>query len=354
MNLSQCVLLPFAWGYMSVMQTRNWCYSYGVKKSTRFSAVAVIGVGNLTIGGTGKTPMVEYLIKMLAKQMTIATLSRGYKRITKGFRLANFHDTAATLGDEPYQLYKKFSQTHGMQVAVAEKRCQGIVNIIAQLPKTQVVLLDDAFQHRAVQPHLNILLTDFHRPFFHDQVLPAGRLREPKKAARRASAVIVTKCPMDLPTATQKKMCQHIKPYCASPETPIFFTGIRYGRPKKIVPSKNARFSKHVLLITGIAHSAPLVTYVKHHYHLHGHMAFGDHHHFTKKDGQKILKAFSKIVMPKKCLLTTEKDSVRLMNENLKPILQDIPIFYLPIQVAFLKDKQAFAQLIFKTIEKNI
>ncbi|MCG8339924.1 MAG: tetraacyldisaccharide 4'-kinase [Cytophagales bacterium] len=352
MKLYQIALLPLGWLYAVVIQIRNWLYEQGLKKSFRFDTV-VISIGNLTVGGTGKTPLVEYIVRRLTKKFIITTLSRGYKRKTKGFRLATQHDTALTLGDEPYQLYRKFVHTNRIHVAVGEERLLAIPEILARIPNNNVILLDDAFQHRKIQPNLHILLTDFYRPFFSDYVLPVGRLREPRKEAHRADVVVVTKCPTPLDESTKDFFRYHISSYYTDKVPPIFFTGIRYGKPMKIGEKQPITLPKNVLLITGIANPTPLVTYVAQHYHLIKHIAFSDHHRFTKNTIRKFLKAFHSIQLAEKCLLTTEKDSVRLMDARWKSMLEGVPIYYLPIDIVFLEGKLMFDQIIFKTLEQQ-
>ena len=353
MKFYQIALLPLGWLYAVVIQIRNWLYKHGLKKSFSFDTV-VISIGNLTVGGTGKTPLVEYVARRLAKKLIITTLSRGYKRKTKGFRLATQADTALTLGDEPYQLYRKFVPTNRIHVAVGEERVRAISKILARIPNNNMILLDDAFQHRKVQPNLHILLTDFYRPFFSDYVLPVGRLREPRKEVRRADVVVVTKCPTPLDDATKDFFRYHISSYYPDKVPPIFFAGIRYGKPMKIGNNQPIALPKNVLLITGIANPTPLVTYVAQHYHLMKHIAFSNHHRFTKNTIRKFLKIFYSIKLEEKCLLTTEKDSVRLIDARWKPMLAAVPIYYLPIETVFLEDKLMFDQLIFKTIKQQL
>ena len=352
-RLRLMLLLPGGWLYGVIMQARNFLYDQGIRKSYTFDRT-VLSVGNLTIGGTGKTPCIEYLVHLLQPQLATAMLSRGYKRITQGVKIATPHDTALTIGDEPLQVYNKFSANPSVKVAVAEDRVQGINQLLAIDPTIDVILLDDAFQHRSIQPCLNILLTDFNRPFFTDYVLPAGRLRESRKAAQRADVVIVTKCPNAMPQATQAYFSHQIYRYCRQhPLPPIFFTRIGYGSPVQVGQGHPMPLAKHVLLVTGIADSKPLAQHVAQHYHLVQHMAFQDHHAFTPQDIRKILAAFSQIPYQAKCLLTTEKDSVRLRDPALQPLLQHIPIFYLPIAMAFIAGGEIFNKLIFEAIRQH-
>lgn len=353
-KLYSMLLSPWGWLYNMIMQVRNFLYDRGIQKIYAFDIV-VINVGNLTIGGTGKTPCIEYLVRLLKDQLRIAVLSRGYKRTTQGFRVANMYDTALTIGDEPFQLYSKFAARGRVEVVVAEDRVQGINKLLDIAPDTQVILLDDGFQHRSVKPTLNILLTDFHRPFFADYVLPTGKLREPRQAAHRADVVVVTKCLDPMPQAVRQYFQYHIKKYLRKqPPPPIFFTRIRYGSPTPVWKEQSKPFARHILLVTGIADPTPLVRYVAQRYQLIRHMTFKDHHAFTIQDIRKILLAFDRMEYEEKCLLTTEKDSVRLLCTSLQAMLQHIPIFYLPIAMEFVVGEAVeFNQLILDTIQQH-
>ncbi len=281
MGLLKILLFPFAVLYDIITRLRNHAYDTGRKPSVHFD-VPVIGVGNLTVGGTGKTPMVEHLIRVLSPSYRVATLSRGYGRRTKGFRLATVSDTAGTLGDEPLQLFRKFGQT--VTVAVGEDRAFAIPNILQEQPETEVVLMDDAFQHRRVRPLVNLLLSDYSRPFYRDMLLPAGRLRESRSGAGRADVVIVTKCPVEIQEDEMMAIEDAIREYSPAP---VFFTTIRYGNP---VPfggfstNADAAPAERVILVTGIAQAGPLVAYLKKSYTLVEHVAFADHHRYTRAD----------------------------------------------------------------------
>jgi tetraacyldisaccharide 4'-kinase len=331
------------------VQVRNLLYKLNIKKTHAF-ATPVISVGNLSLGGTGKTPCVAYLVHLLQRKAPIIVLSRGYKRKTRGFRIAQPHDTALTIGDEPFQLYRHFSSQKNVKIAVSEDRAQGITQLLAIFPNTQAILLDDGFQHRKVKPSLNILLTEFGNPFFTDYVVPAGRLREPRKAAQRADVIMVTKCPDVLPEATKHIFKQRIYPYCRDEKVPIFFTHISYHIPRPLWPTQQPVFSKNILLITGIANPQPLVHYVSQHYNLIQHTAFRDHHIFTNQDVKNILATFEAVPYQAKCILTTEKDSVRFRQPALQSWLQGVPIFYLPISMELLEDEKKFKHLIFEHI----
>ncbi|QHT71281.1 tetraacyldisaccharide 4'-kinase [Rhodocytophaga rosea] len=329
MNLLQIVLFPFSWLYRLITDIRNWLYEEGYKKSIRFP-VPVISVGNLTVGGTGKTPHVEYLIRLLKDKYRIATLSRGYGRKTKGFLLANDRIHAGDIGDEPMQFYRKF--TGQIQVAVGEKRVPAIDELLSRQPVPEVIILDDAYQHRAVQPSFSILLSDYNRPFYRDYVLPSGRLRERRAGAKRADVILVSKCPEGLSKAEKQAITQEINSY-AKPATPVYFTTIRYGQPV-CFDTKPETFQGPVLLVSGLANAQPLEKYVQHTYTLSHHMALNDHHTYTAKDLDAISSQFMQVQA--KHILVTEKDYVKLMHPDFAAQISRLPIWYLPIEVCFL------------------
>jgi tetraacyldisaccharide 4'-kinase len=337
-RILQLLLMPLGWLYGGVMAVRNWLYDRNLKKVYRFS-VPVISIGNLTVGGTGKTPHVEYLIRLLKNRYGVATLSRGYGRRTKGFLLANAQATAATLGDEPYQLYLKFAPE--VTVAVGERRAEAIPAILQAQPRTGAILLDDAYQHRSVAPRLSILLTDYNRPFYGDFVLPAGRLRESRGGASRADMIIVTKCPPDLSRTSQQEITRRIEQY-KRPEVPVFFTGIRYGEPVPFGGAGGA-FNPDVVLVSGLANAAPLENYVRQRFRLLEHLEFRDHHRYGPVDLAAMRKALEET--SGRTVLTTEKDYVKLIGPELREQAARLPLFYLPIEVFFLEKQPEFDAL---------
>ena len=247
------LLRPLSYLYGIITDVRNYLYDAGVKKSLQPTQIT-IDIGNLTVGGTGKTPMVEYLITHFLTNpipFSIATLSRGYGRRTRGFRIAIPTDTAETIGDEPLQLFRKFGDR--VWISVGERRAEALHQLRQQFPEATLVLLDDAFQHRAVRPHLNILLMDYNRPFYQDYPFPAGRLRERRHGANRADVVIVTKCPHNLTVAQQEQITNCIHRYTKHEQIPVCFAGLAYALPK--------RFAEHHInvppqrgsLVSGIA-----------------------------------------------------------------------------------------------------
>jgi tetraacyldisaccharide 4'-kinase len=332
-------LLPFAWLYSGIAAFRNYLYDRAIKKSIRFDR-PVIGVGNLTVGGTGKTPMVEYLIRLLKNDFRTATLSRGYGRKTRGFLLADETSTPETLGDEPFQMYQKFKAE--VAVSVCEERAVGIPWLLTHHPETQVILLDDAFQHRPVRPGFQILLTDYNRLFYEDFLLPAGRLRESRHGAKRADVIVVTKCPASLADAEKEAITQNICRYSRA-EVPVFFSRIRYGNPvsggRKPLPD----FQKKVLLVSGIARPEPLERFVSENFSLQQHLIYHDHHTYTPADADHIEKEFK--TSQSGFVLTTEKDFVKLA-----PLLSYLPLCFLPIETELSENKEAFDRMILEAV----
>lgn len=278
MPILRILLLPFAFLYTVITDFRNYLYNNGTKKSTGFDRF-VISVGNLTAGGTGKTPFVELLIRTLNEHYRIAILSRGYKRKTKGFRIAGADDDSKTLGDEPYQYFTKYGNK--VKVAVGEKRVLAIPQIMDFDDKIEIIILDDAFQHRSVKPDLNILLNDFTRPFYTDYVMPAGLLRESRINANRADIIVVTKCPDELGKAEMKEIRKQILRYSKN-DTPIYFSGIRYLQPQRLFGIQ--QFSKNIFLFSGIGNTAPLHQYVDKHFNLLSYKRFSDHYLYKSED----------------------------------------------------------------------
>lgn len=347
------ILLPWSWLYGVLTYMRNQLYDWGLKKSYSFNNTPIISIGNLTMGGTGKTPCIEYILGLLQPHCYIGVVTRGYHRKTTGYRIAAPNDNAWTLGDEPYQLYCKFAaQGQHTYIAVGEDRVKSIRNLLANHPKTNVILLDDGLQHRRVHSNLNILLTTLQRPFFMDHLLPIGRLREHRQAARRADIVLVTKCPYPLTADKRAYFKQHIIHY-TDKEVPVFFTYIQYGSPSSLVTTTHPFTGEEaVILLTGIADAKPLVQHVCKNYNFIQHFSFQDHHWFSKHDIRRIVAAFHQAPYEKKCILTTQKDSTRLMHPTLAPIIKDVPIFVLPMWMAFTEGEKEFNQLIFDCIHR--
>ncbi len=327
-----------------LVRVRNGLYDRGYRRPVRF-AVPLIGVGNLTVGGAGKTPHVEYLLRWLAPHVRVATLSRGYGRQTRGFRLAGPADSATTLGDEPMQFFRKFGPR--VRVAVGEKRVQAIPQLMALASPPEVIVLDDAFQHRAVQPHCQLLLTEYAQPLSRDYVWPRGRLREPRQGAHRADALVVTKCPSQLSAADRVTLTAELRPY-VRPEVPIFFTTTTYLPPQPVFAETPFEWpaAARVLLFCGLARPAPLRAHVAAAYTLQDFVAFPDHHAYTTREVEALARRWRQLANPAAVLLTTEKDMVKLLPAALAEVLRGVPIFYLPIAVKFLADEPQFRTVV--------
>ncbi len=341
--ISFILLAPFALIYGAMIALRNIFYEAGLLKSTSFS-LPVINVGNLSLGGTGKTPHIEYLIQLLSPYITVATLSRGYKRKSKGFRLVTTRDTAMTAGDEPLQFKTKFPS---IPVAVSESRNIGIPMMLQKHPSIQTILLDDAFQHRSVVPGLNILLTPHQEPFFEDYLLPLGRLREPRSAYERADIIILSKCPDDFPEEEQTAVIELIKPL---KRQKIFFTRYKYLQPYFLFDNKvriELDEHAHVVLISAIAKVDYLLSYLEAKTNVENVVKFEDHHYFSDLELEQFKKIYDNIGIENAFFLTTEKDAMRLMLHADFIQKHSIPIFVLPVEVEFLNDQaEAFERRI--------
>ena len=337
------LLLPFSWLYGLITDVRNYLYDKGLWKSKSFD-IPIINVGNITVGGTGKSPQVEYLIRLLKDNHKIVTLSRGYGRKTKGFRWASGTENAETIGDEPMQFYQKFGKE--INVAVGEKRVEAIKQILSQKPDTQLIILDDAFQHRAVKPDLNILLMDYNRPIDEDFPFPAGRLRERRHGAKRADTLVISKCPDNLKMEEQTALENRLKPYLKE-TTPVLFTKILYGKPINCRSGLiNFEVLQKTLLVSGIAKPELFEAYCQKNFNVFNHLIYKDHHQYNETDLMSI-HIQKQQDMTDLCVLMTEKDMVKFKPSLNHELLKDIPLFYLPIEIGFLNDND---KLIFKTV----
>ncbi len=348
-------LLPLSFLYGMGVRFRNMLFDTGILESRSFP-IPVISVGNITVGGAGKTPHVEYLIRLLCETKRVSVLSRGYKRRTKGYLLASSSSTSLELGDEPYQMYLKYGRQ--VHVAVSANRCEGIERLCSdpETKDTDVILLDDAFQHRYVKPGVNILLVDYHRLIVYDKLLPAGRLREPKDGKRRADIVIVTKCPPDLRPMDFRVITKALNLY---PYQKLFFTTIEYG---DLIPlfsnSRSLALSEitsdfEVLVLSGIASPQHLLCDIQKHTDNVIPMTFRDHHLFTPKDIARINNTFDSL-SSKRIIITTEKDAARLV--GLDGLSDDVRnhIYALPIKTTFLLEQQEqFDEFILSYVLKN-
>uniref|UniRef100_A0AB33ITZ7 Tetraacyldisaccharide 4'-kinase n=1 Tax=Prevotella sp. GTC17254 TaxID=3236794 RepID=A0AB33ITZ7_9BACT len=345
-------LLPFSWLYGIGVRFRNCLFEMGVLKSTAFD-IPVISVGNITVGGSGKTPHVEYLIRLLEDKVKVAVLSRGYKRKSRGYLLADTDTTMEQIGDEPFQMKKKYPNAY---IAVDGNRRRGINRLITDeaTNDTDVVLLDDAFQHRYVKPGINILLVDYHRIIIYDKLLPAGRLREPHAGKNRADIVIITKCPKDLNPMEFRVLTKAMDLY---PYQSLFFSTIEYVDPQAVFDEKKIEKEDlkdyNILLLTGIASpqqmEQDLTACVK----TLTPMSYPDHHRFTTRDIEDIERAFTALPEPR-IILTTEKDAARL--SILDGFSEDTRkhLYALPIQTKFmLDDEELFNNKIIDYVRKN-
>lgn len=327
-------LRPLGALYGFFADRHHQAYDQGRKRIARFD-LPVVSVGNLTVGGTGKTPHIEYLLRLLqGKGLQVGVLSRGYGRRSKGFVLASPESTPQQIGDEPCQFARKFPQA---AVAVGEERALAIPQLLGERPELQVLLLDDAYQHRPVARDLNLLLTDMRRPFYADEPMPAGWLREGRKGALRADAVVVSKCPADLPAEKQQKIQQQIAAY-TRPGTPVFFSTFAYGDWQPLLgegPSRKPKAEK-IVLLTGLAHTAGLEADLADQHQVVAHLRLPDHHAYSLHDLRKLLDLWQQHAGPDTVLLTTEKDMVKLQAPRFRPLLEGLPFYYVPIEVRFL------------------
>ena len=346
-------LLPFSWLYGLGVGIRNTLFDLGILKSRSFD-VPVISVGNITVGGSGKTPHVEYLIRLLHNKYRVAVLSRGYKRKTKGYILADENSTMSDIGDEPYQMHSKFKN---VSIAVDRNRCNGIERLTNDEPTkdTDVILLDDAYQHRYVKPGINILLVDYHRLIIYDKLLPAGRLRESKEGKTRADIVIVTKCPKDLKPMSFRVLSRAMDLF---PYQQLYFTCLKYGDLHALFndskrPLKDIKPNEHTLLVTGIASPEQMVEDLSPYCKNITSLKFSDHHQFNADDVEKINSTFAMMQTPR-LIITTEKDATRL--ENIEGLSEEVKnsIYTLPVEVQVMLDQQEkFDEVILSYVQKN-
>lgn len=351
-------LFPLTIWYAIGVAVRNILFSLGLKRQ-QAPHVTTIGVGNLSTGGTGKTPHAEYLLRLLADKYPTALLSRGYKRKSKGFQIDNGSHDATLLGDEAAMIAAKFPQ---VQVAVCEKRIEGVKQLmslerveqqgeeevhISTAP--QLIILDDVYQHRYIKPSINILLTEYSHPYYKDYILPYGNLREPRSARYRAGIVVVTKCPAVLNPVDKHNIIHDLG---LQNYQKVFFSYFKYSPITDLegcVADIDLRHVDNVLLVTGIAHPEPMLAEVRRSCKAQ-HLAFGDHHDYNKRDVARIREAYEALPGSRKLILTTEKDAMRLRGKT-----GDMPVYILPVEVAFHKEKDLdFDQVIESSVRENI
>lgn len=356
-KLMKYLLTPLSWLYGGITGARNWMFNHNILTTEEFD-VPVVSVGNITVGGTGKTPHVEYILSMLSIDYNIAVLSRGYKRKTRGYVLANSHSTPESIGDEPLQLYRKFG--HNVKVAVCESRRKGIKELLSQFPDLELIILDDGFQHRYVKPKVSILLMDFSRPVYEDHLLPLGRLRESAHQIGRADMVIVTKCPVELPPLEYRLITKKLDLMSFQR---LYFSRFQYGHLTPVFPDDepyNVSLSSlserdGVFLVTGIANPRGFVRHFKEYSFRVKIAHFPDHHDFSREDIREIREKFHAMTGERKIIITTEKDAVRLMYNPYFPNDLKKLIYYLPIQVVMEPgiDQGDFIGDLRKDIESN-
>jgi len=350
MRAVQLLLFPLAILYGFVTCIRNLLYNSGILKSCK-STIPSICVGNLSYGGTGKTPHVEYLIRLLQSSYKITTLSRGYGRKTSGFITADIQSSSIEIGDEPRQYKQKFND---LTITVCESRCKGAKQIAEKHSSTDVIILDDAFQHRPFKAGLSIVLTDYYKMYTHDYLLPSGTLRETRAGANRADIIIVTKTPRVFSPITRKTLLEELKP---KPQQKVYFSYITYG--EKVVltgtlSKTDITKTYAILVFAGIANMYPLIEHVRRMCTELEIIKFADHHQYNEKDVNQIKETFNNIVSRNKIIITSEKDAMRFDKPELVEIIKDLPVFYIPIEIDFHKeDKESFNNQIQAYVRKN-
>jgi tetraacyldisaccharide 4'-kinase len=348
------LLWPFTLIYGLIVSIRNKLFDYNFFHQHEFD-VPIISIGNITIGGTGKTPHIEYLIEILKDQFNVATLSRGYKRKSKGFVLANESSSVNDIGDEPKQMKLKYPDT---EIAVDANRVKGIKKLLSDDVETdiKVILLDDAYQHRYVKPGYSILLVDYNRPITKDHLIPVGRLREQAHEKRRANIILITKSPSDLKPIERRILVKELNIF---PYQTLFFTYFKYTALVQVfnqtqIPIENFESKKNdVLLVTGIAKTKYLIEYLDKYCNIVDHIEYSDHHYFNKKELEKIVEKFNQIKSDNKLILTTEKDAVRLMESDNEG-LRNMPMYFIQLKIQFLNDdKETFDKMIMDYVKRN-
>lgn len=343
------LLFPFSILFDVITQTRNWAFGKGIFKITEAQIPSIL-VGNLSVGGTGKTPMVEFLIRFLSPNYRLGILSRGYGRVSKGFIEADHLSNPAIIGDEPFQIYSKYGDKVG--VFVGESRVGAVQEIAKSDRIPDLLILDDAFQHRAFKANLNILLTTYQSPFFEDYLIPFGRLRERRLGSSRADLVVVSKCPELVSKGMKNEFKDRIRTY-SGPKTPVLFSKITYGKPYAV--DSNCTFSSSVVLVAGLANDELLIQHAQIHFDVVEVMSFEDHHVYSASDFVK-LQHVKQINSEKEIvLLTTEKDADKLKLIAQQGFMGEIPIFAIPISVVFSdEDEIVLKKLIDQKVLKKL
>ncbi len=349
-RILQVIILPVSLCYGLAMMIRNFLFDLHLLPSKTFDR-PIVSVGNLTFGGTGKTPHIEYLIRLLSSRNIVATLSRGYGRKSSGFILASKRSSVKYIGDESLQVLKKFEE---VKVAVDEKRSRGVRLLLEKHPDIDVILLDDAFQHRYVKPGLSILLTDYHRLYSEDWVLPSGTLREFRSGSGRADIIVVTKTPRIFSPITRRRIIEELKPHN---HQHIYFSYIKYQDPVSVFDTLNPEFPAkltNILLFTGIANDYPLREHLERMCSELVVMKFADHHPYTVKDLEAITRTYHDLPTQKKLIITTEKDVMRLKTPELGTYLKNLPLFCVSMEIDFHgTDKEKFDNEILRYVKQN-
>ncbi len=355
-NRRSIFLFPVSLLYGLITSIRNFLYNTGILRSREFS-IPVICLGNLTAGGTGKTPHAEYLIDILRKEFKVALLSRGYKRKSHGFRFAEANSRIDEIGDEPVQILSKFPD---ITVAVDRNRVNGVSTILAERPSTTVIILDDGFQHRRITPGYSILLSDFNRLIINDDLLPYGNLRESIHNMSRADIILITKCPPDLSPIQRRIIVKDIK---KAPYQNLYFTSTVYKDPVPLFKEESniprltipaVEKDSGIVLVTGIADPVPLHDYLGKHFSEIVHLSFNDHHRFNMNDIEKIAKAYTSLNSVWRYIITTEKDAVRLREFTNIAVPFKASLYYIPVGICFLNnDQNEFDNLIVDYVRKN-
>lgn len=352
MSLKKIILFPFSILYGLITACRNLLYDWNILKSTSFD-VHTICVGNLAVGGTGKTPHVEYLVRLLNEECKIAILSRGYKRKTNGFLIADAKSTVNDIGDEPLQYITKNPE---LTVAVDAKRVNGIKKLLALPTPPKLVILDDAFQHRSLKCELNIVISEFSNLYLYDSIMPAGMLRESKKGIERADIIIVSKTPENTTAIDIRNITKDIKPLA---HQSIFFSWIKYGElygfqnKKETISTLDDLFRYRIVLFTGIGNPEPIATYLKEYSSEVVSIKYPDHHNFTLQNIAEIRDTLDAFEGGNKIIVTTEKDAMRLKGNDLKDIVNTLPLYILPIEIDFKDKTEEFNQTIINYARTN-
>ncbi len=350
--MNKIPFLPLAWLFGIVTFLRNCFFDWGFLKS-KTPDKHTICVGNLAVGGTGKTPHVEYLINLLGEEFKLATLSRGYKRKTSGFILADSESTSADIGDEPL-LYK--TKHPELYVAVEANRLKGVKKLSEQDPSPHVIILDDAFQHRFIKCGLNIVVSEYENLYFNDSLMPYGTLRESKAGIKRADIIVISKTPEKTTAVDIRNVLKDIKPL---PHQYVFFSYLKYGELYSLsnatnkIDTLNDLFRYRLIVFTGIANPRPMITYLKEYSANVSHLPFPDHHDYTVSDIENIQKYYNSIEGGNKIIVTTEKDLMRLKQPEIWRIVTTMNIYILPVEVTFKDKATEFNEIILKYVRTN-